>query len=265
MKHVTSAEPKTPEIAYTEVQLPSRGLLYGPGAVIPTPAIPEGRVQIRKMLISEDEILASAGGTALTKLSKVLARTVQLPAGFDSTNLLVEDRLFLLLAVRTHTFGPIYHISFKCPHCGNKNASHPIDVVQSLNERIMPSDTVEPIVVTLPDAGCKVGVRLVRGFDEQALVKAAKDAEARGSTATPLQDQLRQIIVEIDGEPVTNPMVRIDLIRRFTSADLLAVRKAQDSVTYGVDLTISPTCAKCEAAVELDMPFGNDFFRPATS
>jgi hypothetical protein len=260
-----AAASPTPEIAYTEVQLPSRGLLYGPEAVIKTPALPEGRVQIRKMLIAEDEILAGSGGTALTRLSKVLARTTKLPQGFDPEHLLVQDRMFLLLTVRTHTFGPHYEIAFRCPHCRANNAKRSINVVEALNEKPLNPDVREPIDVLLPDAGCRVGIRLARGLDEQALVRAAREAESRGQTGTPLQDQFRQIIVTIDNEPVANPLQRLDLIRRFSSADVLAIRKAQDAVEFGVDTTIYPNCEKCEAAVELDMPFGADFFRPATS
>ena len=256
--------PKTPDAAYVEVQLPSRGLLYGPDAVVKTPPLPEGRVQIRKMLIQDDEILSGSGGSALTRVSKVLARCSKLPEGFDPESLLLADRMFLLLTIRTHTFGPIYHIQFRCPHCRTQNSKHPVNVVEELSEKPLTADVTEPIEVKLPDLGPRIGIRLLRGMDEHSIIRAAKEAEARGQTGTPVQDQLRQLIVTIDGEPVTNPLHRMDLVRQFTAADLLAVRKALDAHDFGVDTTVHPTCSRCEAAVELDMPFGSDFLRPGT-
>jgi len=254
---------KTPDIAYVEIQLPSRGHLYGPTAVIKTPPIPEGRVQLRKMLIQEDEILSSSGGSALTRISKVLARCARLPEGFDPEHLLVADRMFLLLSIRTHTFGPLYQIQFQCPECRHRNPKRPINIVEELSEKILSDEVHEPIDVKLPDLGVTVGIRLLRPQDEHAVVRAAKDAEARGHSGTPIQDQLRQIIVAIDGETVTNPVQRMDLVRQFTAQDLVAIREALDRHDFGVDTTIRPTCERCEAAVELDMPFGADFLRPA--
>lgn len=256
--------PTTPDLAYTEIQLPSRGRLYGPDAVIKTPTIPDGRVQIRKMRIEEDEILAGSGGSALTRVSKIIARCSKLPAGFDSEHLLLSDRMFLLMAIRTHTFGPIYQIQFQCPFCKHRNAKRPVNIVNDLSEKILPDDVQEPIDVKLVDSDVRVGIRLLRGIDEHETVKAAKAAEQRGHTGTPVQDQLRLIIVSIDGEPAPNPLQRIDLIRKFTAADLVAVREALDQHDFGVDTTIIPNCEKCEAAVELDMPFGTDFLRPTS-
>jgi hypothetical protein len=259
-----AASPKTPDIAYVEVQLPSRGLLYGPAGVVKTPPIPEGRVHVRKMLIAEDEILAGAGGSALTRVSKIIARCTKLPDGFDPEHLLLFDRMFLLLTIRTHTFGPIYQIEFRCPQCRHKNSKRPVNIVEDLNEIPVNADLREPIEVHLPDLKQRIGIRLLRGADEHAVVKAAKEAENRGQTGTPVQDQLRQIIVAIDGELVSNPLARIDLIRQFSAADLVAVREALDQNDFGIDTTVQPTCERCEAAVELDMPFGTDFLRPAS-
>lgn len=256
--------PRTPDLAYTEIQLPSRGILYGPDAVIKTPPLPEGRVQIRKMRIEEDEILAGSGGSALTRVSKIIARCSKLPQGFDAEHLLVSDRMFLLMAIRTHTFGPIYQIQFQCPHCKHRNPKRPVNIVTELSEKLLPEDVREPLDVKLPDLGTTIGIRLLRGIDEHETVKAAKAAETRGHIGTPVQDQLRLIIVTIDGEPVTNPLRRIDLIRQFTAADIVAVRETLDQHDFGVDTTVIPNCEKCEAAVELDMPFGTDFLRPTT-
>lgn len=256
----TPADPKTPELAYVALTLPSRGVLYGPHAPIPTPPLPGGVVHIRKMLIQEGEILASAGGTMLTKLSKILARVLKLPDGFDPECLLPEDRVYALIALRAHTYGPVHEISFNCPHCGAKARKAKVDVVQDLNEIPLPEDFIEPVDVYLPDAKVRVGLRLFRGQDEQDLLKLAKAAEQRGLTATPVQDQLRLLIVTIDGEKA-EPLAKMDLIRRLTESDVMATRKAMPE--FGIDTSVSPTCDRCETPVQMDIPFGADFLRPA--
>lgn len=257
-----SATPvRTPSFSYVSVTLPSKGVLYGPEAVIATPVIPDGAVEVRKMTINEDEILASSGGTALTRLSKVLQRCSRLPEGFDPENLLVVDRMFLLIAIRTTTFGSRYHVQFKCPNCGTANKAD-VDIVRDLEETSIADDMLEPFEVVLPDAGVRVGLRLQRGFDEHDAVRSAKTTAARGNDPTPVRDQLRQVIVSIDGDPVTNPLVKLDLINRLTSMDLLAVREAMTSKDFGIDLTIHPECSRCAAESEMEMPFSTEFFRP---
>lgn len=253
-------DPKTPDLPYVPITLPSRGLLYGPKALISTPPLPGGVVHIRKILVREDEILLSSGGTLLTKLSKILAATLKLPAGFDPESLLIEDRVYALIALRAHTYGSALQITFNCPHCGAKAREATVDVVQDLNEIPLPADFCEPVDVYLPDAKCRVGLRLVRGRDESDLLKLAKAAEQKGHTATPVQDQLRLLIVTVDGEEIA-PLAKMDLIRNLTASDVLATRKAMPN--YGIDTSIAPTCNRCEAPVQMDVPFGADFLRPS--
>lgn len=257
----TPESPRTPSLAYAPTTLPSRGRLYGPESIVPTPEIAGGVVEIRKMTIAEDELLATAGGSALVRLSKLIANCTKLPSGFDPEKLLIVDRVFLLLAIRTHTFGANYQIQFKCRACRHPN-KRTVDVVSTLNEKSLGENVVEPFEVRLPDAGVTIGLRFTRGFDEHEALKMAKAAEARGQAATPIRDQLRQLIASIDGEVVTNPLARIDLINRMTAVDLAAIRTANAKNEFGVDLTVYPECERCETSNELDMPFDVDFFRP---
>lgn len=255
-------EQSASEIAYTEVQLPSRGRLYGPSGAIKTPPIPEGRVAIRKMMIAEIDILAGNTGTAYSRVSKLLTKVVKLPDGFDPDHLLADDRVHLLIAARMHSFGPVCDVQFKCPHCGHANKKRPVNLVEALNEIELPEGVVEPIEVKLPDYGATVGVRLMRGMDESAAIKSARDAQSRGLPATPLQDNLKQLLVTLDGEPFKTPFEKMDLVRKLSANDVYAVRDELERLDFGVDTEVHLSCERCEADVELDLPFGVDFFRP---
>lgn len=258
------AEPSLPEIAYTEVQLPSRGRLYGPNCSIKTPPIPEGRVSIRKMMIAEIDILAGNSGTAYSRVSKLLAKVVKLPDGFDPEHLLADDRVHLLIATRMHTFGPVFDVQFKCPHCSHANKKRPVNLVETLNETELPEGVIEPIEVKLPDFGATVGVRLLRGVDEAAAIKDARDASTRGLPSTPLQDNLKRVLLTLDGEPFKTPFEKMDLVRRLSANDLYTIRDELDRFDFGVNTEVHLSCERCEADVELDLPFGVDFFRPST-
>lgn len=247
-------------LAFVPVVLPSKGLLYGPNAVIKTPEMPGGTVQIRKMTIREDEILASSGGSPVTRLNKLIANTTKLPTGFDPDLLLTDDRVFLLLALRTHSYGPNYEVQFNCRFCRSAN-KQTVDVVQQLKEVPLSEDVIEPFEVKLPDAGVTVGLRMMRGVDDAEAIKSAKVSQARGTAGTPIQDQIRRLLVTIDGE-TSDPLVKLSLVQNLTASDLRLIRQATEKLDFGVDFEVTLTCNRCEQPNLMDMPFGTDFFRP---
>lgn len=78
-----------------------------------------------------------------------------------------------------------------------------------------------------------------------------------------MQEQLRRRIVEIDGAVESNPLKKMDFVRSLTATDSLKIRSTLNAVEPGVDLTIHPECSRCGASNELEVPFTNEFFRPA--
>lgn len=257
------AEHVRPALDYVPIQLPSRGRFYGPKSVIPTPELPNGEVQIRKMRVAEEEKLHTAGGNMLTKLGKLISAVTKLPEKFDPNSLLVVDRFYLLLALRTLCFGSNYTIQFKCSTCGASN-KHVVDITKDLTEKTADENSVEPVPIDLPDAGVTITMRYRRGIDEVEELRVARQAEARGEDGTPLQEQLRRRIVEIDGETEINPLKKMDFIRSLTATDSLKIRSVLNEVEPGVDLTIHPECTRCNASNELEVPFTNEFFRPTS-
>tara|TARA_R100001086_G_scaffold201006_1_gene117239 strand:- start:2963 stop:3844 length:882 start_codon:yes stop_codon:yes gene_type:complete len=256
------AEAPTPSpLGYTDITLPSRGAFYGPNSVVPTPALPGGVVAIRQMRVAEEEHLATAGGDVIAKIAKIIEAVTRLPAGFRPDQLLVTDRLFIMIALRRITFGPNYPVTFRCDECGANNREV-IDVVQELNEKAAADDASEPVLVDLPDAGKRIGLRFFRGFDELEAARDARRAEARGQPQTPVSARLMRQIVEIDGDDSINAFAKKDLVAQMTAADSARVRKTMLDAETGIDLTLYQPCAKCGAVNEFDMPFTAEFFRP---
>ena len=255
--------PKTPaesaaNTRLVTVPLPSRGRLYGG-------AIPNGEVRIRKILVAEEQILFSSGGDTLSKIARLLQACCALPKGFKHRDLLISDRFFILVALRTETYGPNYRISFRCDSCGSTNKKV-IDIAQELNEKPAGEDLHEPWEVELPDAGVTVGMRFRRGHDEEESVRAAKIARQKGVEGT-IEDQsftlgLARRILTIDGVEVENVLEARRLINRMTAKDSAAIRIREDLLEPGIDTRIYPECTNCGAVNDQEMPFDLEFFRP---
>lgn len=72
--------------------------------------------EIKKLLVYEDE--------EPSKIEDVLDHIIQnsvTTEDFDTDNLYLQDRFFLLLEIRKKTKGENYEFQFDCPECGTQN------------------------------------------------------------------------------------------------------------------------------------------------
>ncbi len=240
------------------VTLPSKGLLY-------EGAVPEGKVGIRKMTAEEAAKLLSAG-SADEKIGQILRTTCKLPNAFDHKKLTSGDRLYLLIAERSLTFGAQYAITFKCPFCGQLNARHTVDLAEDLNEQKASDDLVEPVDILLPDCEKTVSLRFMRGYDEEALIKYAKRSASSGSDNDDpaYLHRLARLIVKIEGNADYDVVQREDFVGKLTASDALVIDNELDAREPGIDLTIYPECRKCGTPNEMKLPMGPEFFRPTS-
>ena len=258
----TPAPSLSTDSRFVEVELPSKGLLYGPDSPVPTPVLPGGIVSIRKTTIAEEEAMWSAQGDSSSRMTRMLNSVCRLPHGFDSASLLATDRVFLMIALRRLNFGPNYKVQFKCEACGARQTTN-VDVVQDLNLQEPAEDLSEPLLVELADVGRIIGLRFRRGSDEAATAAAARVAERRGQAHSLVEESLMRMIVVVDGVPFADALTKRDLIRQMTSTDLFRIRSTMDRNEPGVDLRIYPTCTAGQEVNEMGLPFSEDFFRPS--
>lgn len=252
------------DLGYTTVALPSKGALYDG-------AIPDGEVQIRRMLGRELTLLNSSGST-LDRLEGILKATVQLPGAFQLADLLVTDRMYLLLAVRTATYGPDYRFDWRCQFCGS-TGRWDVNILTDLDEssggvQMAGHDhpvLVEPFEFTLPESEKVLGLRLLRGRDERALMVHARRGRMQGTDGADPSELFRiSLHIEtIDGEKPEGALARQRFMDTISAKDLLAVQDAIDKAEPGIDLTVYPECDVCRASSKLEMPFDMEFFRPS--
>lgn len=242
----------TAPIGYAQVPLPSRGLLYGG-------KMPDGVVFIRKLKVAEEGAIQAAT-SGLDLINSTVGACAKLPDGMTHLDLLVTDRLAILLALRVHTFGSTYSYSFRCPSCQAKNNQD--FNLGELTSRKAADTLVEPLEVSLPDSGKKLGLRFLRGSDEAALSRASKRVAMQTNDAGDSSHVLRKVlqIVTIDGVEA-NQLEREKLVKDITMVDSQAMADVLDDAEPGVDLRIYPECKACGFSTEMALPFNLDFFR----
>lgn len=276
--------PEEQLIPWEECHIPSRGIYYG---------WDEGVVMVRAMGQAAEKILATQrlaqSGQSIDYLFRACC---QFPGGFDPSDLLLGDRVFLLYFLRGITYGNIYEFVVTCPdqNCQAVN-THKYDLNELAGTIVWADNSLgsEPFRVDLPylskatGRDVWVGVRFLRATDANDMIakrKMRKKLFARPggprSRATQRQSQQQQqqlddtisdnmekIIVSVMG--VQDPFTIRSFISKMHSQDTTAVREWLRDHTPGIDNTIQIECPDCGGEFTTELPITESFFRPAKS
>ncbi len=244
-------------ISDTKIALPSLGILYDG-------KIPGGSIDLKRMTAYELSVLFSQGSVE-ERINKIIENVSVLPGNFPHRELLVTDRLAILLGMRVLAFGPKYTFSYKCANCG-ANVKHECDIIDDLGQQKPAADLAEPLTFKLPDCGKNISVRFMRGYDEEAVMKYSKRISS--STNEPgdpsaLHRQAR-LIVKIDGEDPGDIVKREDFVKNLSARDSIIIDNELDAAEPGIDLDVHPDCNRCGHQNDVKLPFSLDFFRPGS-
>lgn len=180
----------------------------------------------------------------------------------DWSKVLVADRFYALLQIRSLTFGDEYAFQVQCESAGCRERFE-----WELNLKDLPVRALSEaaraafrdgnrLETELPRDGRKVWFRLMTGADE---VRAATALRTGRDGA--LLTALAMRIVEIDG-------VKAEDKRRFLEdmelADAAALLDRFDEADGGVETSIEVECPSCGAVQDLQLPFERGFFLPTT-
>jgi hypothetical protein len=267
--------PEDQVMPWEEVILPSKGLYYNG-------AVPDGRVEVRPMGLAAEKILATQrlaqSGKSIDHLFK---KCVKFPGqNFDPLNLLAGDRVFLLYYLRGITYGNIYEFIVKCTNedCGEAS-THEYDfnrLSETIN-RPKPELGEEPFKVVLPHLTKKAGaefwvkVRLMRGYDMQAMINTRKTTKKiQGpnrqveSIDDTLEESLNMLVMEAMGSADRSKIK--DLIsHRMHASDTATIREFLRTASPSIDTTITIKCISCSNEMRMELPITESFFRPTVS
>lgn len=270
------------------VELPSRGLLYGKNH--------DGTALLRPMGDREEALLYQQGGDPAMKMAQIIDQCYLSKDTLPPDDLLITDRLYILLMLRLEMFGPWYKIPFRCRECRHQEETT-INTLEELNKiemgidastgEEMDSDVCEPFEMQYPlsRSGYQIRFRLLRASDEKAIIREMRNArfgrqrgDARIAAGTgDLREpdnviRMARQIVEV-GEPDGSGgfawkdysySQRVKFVHGLDMADRNEFRLEVEAVEGGVDLTLLLDCPACGFTNKFLMPFTEEFLVPST-
>ena len=242
------------------VDLPSKGKYYPEGH----PLCGQEAIEIKFMTAKDEDILTSP---SLLKKGLAVDRFLQnviVSKRINIGSLLSGDKNAVLVSSRINGFGPEYKTKVTCPACMKVSEN-----VFDLSEvEIYGGDDFEEyditptehgtFIVKLPRAGFEVELRLLTSRDENELAVKMQQNKKRGSYETNLTDQLKKIIVSVNGVEELKTISRaVDSLQAFDSRYL---RAAYLKAVPGLDMTQHFACEACGFEKEVNIPLTVDFF-----
>lgn len=260
-KRAAAAEPAAPASRReTEVTLPI-GLVDEEGHT-------HRSAVLRKMTGREEAILADKrnqrnGGRLVTELlASCLVRLGDLPRSGAATveRMYSADRNFLLLKLRTLTFGPELQATYSCPTCGES-----ISLTEDLEELpvrlLAEGESPDEIVVQLEDGytdkdgqvHTALTLRLPRGDDESAVAPQMRQNPSLGKNA--LLSRCLRTLGDLPRHRLEalGPKILADL----TMTDRRLIDRAINQAAPGVDLLREIACGACGGTFKTTLDMTN--------
>ena len=240
-----------------KVELPSRGIVYGN-------ALPGGTVDLRPLTTAEEAILYNQASMGVEKIDQIIRACYLSKDALDAEELLITDRFYILLMLRTRAFGGQYDFPVKCQYCPQQ-FKHSLNIGEELEITPMADDVVEPHTVILPKCGDTINIRLLRGKDERAVAKYTK--RMRMKSADPSDPsflyRMSRMLVEVNG--VEKGLTDAErYVRGLEMSDSVHWQNEAERIEAGVDLTVYARCPGCGSENEMQLPFTAEFFRPTS-
>lgn len=234
----------------TEVyELPTRGLLEG---------IPK-TVTIRNMTTAEEKMLLGSSDDAF---ESIISKCVE-DEGFDILDCTSADKFFLLIRLRTISYGNDYYYRYTCPHCG-KTHEYMVDL-DKLEVEYLPEDFKEPYdTFTLPLTKDKIALKIPRNRDLQDIKNKVKRynkrfPEAKGDV-TLIYTMIANIQSVNDKVPAGSEF--LTYIEGLPVKDSSFIRNRIQKLRIGIDTTIFEECKNpaCKEELEIPLRLGPEFF-----
>lgn len=235
----------------TTIELPSRGKLYESGLE---------SITLRAMTTAEEKMLL--GSTGENAFDRILKECIVEPKDIKLAELLPADKHFILIKLRTHTYGSMYNIQGRCEACGEKS-----DFAVNLDEfyvNELDDDFEEPIEFTLPISGDKLSCKLLRGSDMDLIsTQARKVSKRTKAKVSELEYTMRMArhITKINGEETDFGKAQ-NYVKDMHGQDSAYFWYELNKQPIGLDTTVEETCPECGEAMEFFMPINSEFFRP---
>lgn len=244
---------KTNEVYADQVQvkLPSRGLFY-------EGTVPEGVVTLRPIMVKEEKLMMGARNR-LSVMDRILERCL-IDCKLPLNKFLMTDKFFLMMQLRSISYGAEYIFKQKCPNCDG-TFQHTILLPEGLSMKVSEPSDKEPFEVKLPRSKKTVALRFLRGEDEEAIEKyiQMKPNASKEEGDPGYEYRMATQLVTIDGKEM-DVLERLCFCENLTGMDSLAIRRAVSEKEPGLDLSIQCVCPSCRTEIHTGVQLTNEFF-----
>lgn len=251
------------ENAITELDLPSKGKLYPKDNVLSS-----GKVNVIEMTGKHENILLSQkyikNGTQYDELLRQLV--VEKYIGFKPEDLVMEDKLYLILAIRIINLGEDIKVTnILCPHCFSKQDETTMKLGELKNaDRLHEPDAenTNSFTTTLPRTGDSITIKVLTSGDEKIIGDNYQKArKVQGVDPDSLTFVFGEVITHVNGTQINS----VDARRYYEDLPILDTKHLQKFLSECVGntkMTVDWTCPECDEISEQSISFSEEFFFP---
>jgi hypothetical protein len=239
---------------YEQIKLPSCGRFYddedGPAS---------GCLHIRPMTGEEEQILTQPRFVKKGQaINMIFQRCIK--EGYKPDKLLSVDRTYMLIGLRSISYGNDYDVDVTCPFTDRK-----FNTTINLTELMVgycPAKYGPDLQDTLPRTGWKFRYRLSTGKDEQD-VQDYRDAVIRkGNEGKDDSLIYRTALLLLDIEGLSDKQELVMLIKKLPIQDVAYLRNSVSEPPFGVETKITLMSPYTSDEFDIDLPLETGFFFP---
>jgi len=244
------------------VELPSKGEFYPEDH----PLYKQTSIEMKHMTAKEEDILTSR---TLLKQGVALDRLLQnliVDRRIKVKDLLIGDKNALIVSARIHGYGASYSTKVSCPSCGEAQYYdfdlNELEIENNFEEVVEEYDIertgTNVFKVPLPKTSYEVEITLLNGHQEKQLTELAKRRKKKSFVESTTTDQLRAIIVSVNG--IEDRSTINGFVNALPSIDARYLRRIYQKLNPNVETTQHFECSECGYEDEMEVPFTTDFF-----
>jgi|TARA_Y100000114_G_C11762394_1_gene330590 hypothetical protein len=250
------------EVPVEAIPLPSRGSLYNPDSVLYN----RETLKIKSMTAHEEDILASPAfhkeGTVISQLIK----SCLVDKSINPEDLILGDRISLMVGIRVTGYGPSYKASSSCPNCGHNNKFEADLSSLEINRlKIEPTAPgTNDFEYILPVTKKKVTFKYLTGGEERRRgIESKNKTKALGSKIeNNITSYLESTITSVDG--IRDRLKIKHFIKNMPAFDSKKLRAFIVENEPGINMKHSMTCQNCGTVSDISLPITTEFFWPST-
>ena len=217
----------------TLVELPSKGKFYK-----------SQNITVRPMTFEDEKAMVLAKKDKADAINVLLSRCVM---GVSIPDLLLIDKLFLILKIREISYGDTYTSLVNCSKCAHENTL--TFKLSDLPVTYIDDSVTSEIEVTLPVTKVNLKLRLPTVMDEKYINDDVR-----------VFDNLWRFVSEINGSDDKVLISKFLKDPRVPLRDMHTITNTIGMVEYGVQTKVRFDCESCGGANIINLPLGADFF-----